>query len=117
MTNQRKCGYEGHYCGSGRVQFISRYRGENDYCVDGRRISVSDDGKVNWHCEDQSPNDVERIRLYELAKYADYILTLHVQLRQQNPDVDIPLQPFSFVACGYCEAALSGPACSQCGGI
>ena len=41
------CGYEGHYCRAGVVRFISRYRGENDYCVGGRRITLREDGSSN----------------------------------------------------------------------
>lgn len=68
---QAQCGYRGigHYCTEGKVQFISRYRLENDYCVDGRRVRVSDAGEVH-HAQ---PGDLERIYAFEWAKYQDYL--------------------------------------------
>jgi hypothetical protein len=66
-----QCGYRGlgHYCTEGKVQFISRYRGENDYCVDGRRVQVSDSGEVG-HAQ---AGDLERIYAFEWAKYQEYL--------------------------------------------
>ena len=60
---------------------------------------MSDDGYVHsGYSVVVSDSDIERIRLFELGKYADYVLNCHVILRQHNPDVSIPLQPFSFPA-------------------
>ena len=59
----------GHYCTNGKVQSISRYRLENDYCVDGRRVSVKDTGEVNR----AQPGDIERIYAFEWAKYQEYL--------------------------------------------
>ena len=67
---QDQCGYKGHYCTEGRVQFISRYRLSNDYCVDGRRVSVSDNGETN-HAQ---AGDLERIYQFEWAKYQEYLI-------------------------------------------
>jgi hypothetical protein len=69
MTNQ--CGYRGlgHYCGEGKVLFISRYRLANDYCVDGRRVNVTDDGEVH----NALPGDLRRIYDFEFAKHQEYL--------------------------------------------
>ena len=93
MTNT--CGYRGldHYCGEGKVLFISRYRLSNDYCVDGRRVSVSDEGEVNHAL----PGDLERIYAFELAKHQEY-------LRWHAENVSwLKNEPFPFVA-GICKA-------------
>jgi hypothetical protein len=83
------CGYD-HYCTRG-VQSISRYHGENDYCVAGRRIHVNDDGRKPRACgEDASPAQVRAILLFELGKYADYI-----EWRATN-NLGAALQPFDF---------------------
>lgn len=88
MTNET-CGYQGHVCSEYRIQFISRYRGENDYCVSGRRVGVSDNGKTRY----AQPGDVDKIRLFELDKYAQYL-----QWRAENHAMfgEMPLQPFTF---------------------
>ena len=51
------CGYEHSYqCREvNGTRFISRYRGENDYCVNGRRIGWNDDG--SWRRE---PTELEK---------------------------------------------------------
>jgi hypothetical protein len=66
-----QCGYRGlgHYCTEGKVQFISRYRSTNDYCVDGRRVSVTDSGEI-YHA---LAGDVERIYHFELVKHEEYL--------------------------------------------
>lgn len=63
------CGYTGHVCGPG-VKFISRYRDENDYCVDGRRIRVCDTGRVSPNA---SAADVDAIFMHELERYGAYL--------------------------------------------
>ena len=65
--NHSTCGYNGHYCSRG-VQFISRYRDANDYCVGGERIRVFDGGTVRYG----NPRHYRKILLFELDKYADY---------------------------------------------
>lgn len=94
MRDQRaNCGYDGHYCGLGRTFFISRYRGVNDYCVDGVRVSVSDDGVANaWG--GVTPQQIERIRLFELEKYGEYCLW-HSALAASDKAI-APLQAFEF---------------------
>ena len=86
-----ECGYGGHVCGN-RVQFISRYRNENDYCVDGRRVSIHDDGTVRR----AEGSDLERIRLFELGKYAEYIRWR--EDAKERYGLHQELAPFSFPA-------------------
>jgi hypothetical protein len=64
-----ECGYQGHVCGLNRVQFISRYRDENDYCVNGTRVSLTDSGEFNG-----TPEQAEAVRLFELHRYAEYLV-------------------------------------------
>ena len=93
MTNQ--CGYRGlgHYCSEGKVQFISRYRLSNDYCIDGRRVTVDDEGRTN-HAQD---GDLQRIYAFELAKHEEY-------LRWHAENVSwLKNEPFEFNA-GICKA-------------
>jgi hypothetical protein len=92
-TQQTHCGYDGHYCGIGRTFFISRYRGINDYCVDGVRVSVSDDGQAHTF-DGVTPEQIERIRLFELGKYAEYC-EWHSKL-DASDKVIAPLQAFQF---------------------
>jgi len=51
------CGYEHSYNSNelDSTRFISRYRGSNDYCVNGRRIGLDDNG--TWHRE---PTEIEK---------------------------------------------------------
>lgn len=86
------CGYQGHVCGD-RVQFISRYRCENDYCVSGRRVSITDDGQVRRALH----GDIERIRLFELDRYAEY-LRWRSDNRRLFEDSGIPIAAFEFPA-------------------
>ena len=84
------CGYD-HFCTRG-VQFISRYRDENDYCVGGERVRVFDNGaeppRANGKCV--STRQVQAILLFELDKYAVY-LAWHVE-----NDLGSGLLPFDF---------------------
>jgi hypothetical protein len=65
------CGYTGHVCDiwTGRVQFISRYRFENDYCVGGKRVSVSDNGTTR----NGTTDDIEKIRQFETEREAGFL--------------------------------------------
>lgn len=85
------CGYTGHVCAvhSRAVQFISRYRDETDYCVGGHRICVLDTGEVRT--VDATPEQLERIALFELEEYADY-LRWHAE--QWHGSAEVPLQAF-----------------------
>jgi hypothetical protein len=89
------CGYHGHVCSVGTVQFISRYRDANDYCVDGRRITVRDDGHApTFGHEAVALELVERIWLWELERYAAY-LRWHCEAIYLK---GIQIQPFHFSA-------------------
>lgn len=66
--NKQTCGYQGHYCSG--VKFISRYHDTNDYCVNGRRVSLTDSG---WFSDASSTEEREAIRLFLLNEYADYL--------------------------------------------
>ena len=88
------CGYQGHICGrNGQVQFISRYRDENDYCVGGQRIAVHDDGTVHSYPA-PTPEHLQAIRLYEIQKYGEYVLW-HAK---QEHGPWLQLQSFDFPA-------------------
>jgi hypothetical protein len=89
MITHETCGYQGHCCSSKDVQFISRYRDQNDYCVGGNRVSVYDSGEVR----NGSAADYKRILLFELARYAEYIAR-HV--RHKEAYGMTALQPFGF---------------------
>lgn len=64
------CGYKGHYCSEGSVQFISRYRFVNDYCVGGKRVSVDDTGHVSANATNE---DLQAILSFERARYSEYL--------------------------------------------
>lgn len=65
------CGYNGsfHFCSKNGVAFISRYHDTNDYCVDGRRVTLRDDGSM----QSEQKDDRNRIRQFEQAKYELYV--------------------------------------------
>jgi hypothetical protein len=80
------CSYGGHTCGR-RVQFISRYRTQQDYCIDGVRFTVFDNGEV-YRYPGVSPEDLQRLSHYLLSEYANYChtfpLRVHVQCTEQE---------------------------------
>jgi len=85
--DRQTCGYKGHVCSyNGEVQFISRYHDQNDYCVEGRRVTIGDDGTTR-HAES---GDVEKIRLFELERYADYLRW------RRTCGFEALMQPFDF---------------------
>jgi len=93
--NNQTCGYQGHFCNRG-VQFISRYREENSYCVAGQRISVHDNGTVHATCAVITEAQLNAIKLYELQKYAEYV-QWHVERNAASkPEWRMGLQPFTF---------------------
>lgn len=94
--NNQTCGYQGHYCSSSDVQFISRYRDENDYCVGGKRVTVYDDGRTRTTCDVVTESDKAAILAFERAKYAEY-LTWHDAQVASSPHWPIKPEPFSFV--------------------
>lgn len=65
------CGYQGHVC-SAKVQFISRYKDHNDYCVRGKRIRLMDGGTLSSTCHEVTEAERQAIQLYLLDAYADY---------------------------------------------
>ena len=70
MEYRTECGYKGHVCSYGNgVQFISRYRGINDYCVGGHRVSLSDTGE--WRSATKQQKDA--VRWFLLDEYCDYL--------------------------------------------
>jgi hypothetical protein len=87
------CGYRGsgHYCAEGNVKFISRYRGENDYCISGRRTTLTDAGQIRQCCREPSKEDLTLLYLFLLDEYAGYL-----QWHAENRDwLTTPLQPFT----------------------
>ena len=88
------CGYQGHICQRGKVQFISRYRDQNDYCVSGDRVRIYDNGEVRYG----TPAQVAAIRQFELEKYAEYC-RWHAEFKARVGGEYLPaLAPFEFNA-------------------
>lgn len=85
------CGYESCPCRG--VHFISRYREETDYCVDGKRVSIGDDGMAVYFST--TLDDLKALDLYHLEQYAKYC-AWHSSKKRENPAVygDMVLQPF-----------------------
>ena len=85
------CGYESCPCRG--VHFISRYREETDYCVNGKRVSVGDDGMALYSSTTLA--DLEALNLFSLEQYAKYC-AWHVEQKTTKPDIygDMVLQPF-----------------------
>ena len=82
------CGYQGHVCGLKPVQFISRYRNANDYCINGKRVVLHDDGTF----ERGTTQDRESVQLFLLAEYSDY-LRWRASMRQKFGEMPA-IQPF-----------------------
>lgn len=96
IRERQQCSYgrDGGHCCVG-VHFISRYRQQTDYCVDGVRVSVNDG--------DPLPKP---IFLYELDQYADY-LRWHQGFYTRFPD-QLPTvhpQPFNYFVKGFSGVA------------
>ena len=73
MTNvYTTCGYQGHICSKSGVQFISRYRDQNDYCVAGQRIAVYDSGLVRSTCHSVTLEEIAALEAHFLAARAEY---------------------------------------------
>lgn len=86
---RQECGYKGHVCGLKPVQFISRYRDQNDYCVNGVRVTLSDNGE--WMRG--TPEEREKVRLFALDSYADYLRSRADFRSRYGVDMDlIPLE-------------------------
>jgi len=86
------CGY--HSCSCRGINFISRYREKNDYCVEGKRVCVTDAGAAVYSSASRS--DLDALGLFLLGQYAKYC-AWHVEHKRNNPAVygDMVLQPFS----------------------
>lgn len=95
----RNCGYQGHVCDTwgGRVQFISRYRDENDYCIGGHRVTLCDDGTLRAY---SGVTEAERVALHNflLNEYADYLRWRTEYFRKVLKAEPAPLEntPFKF---------------------
>jgi hypothetical protein len=78
------------------VAFISRggVKLGSDYCVNGKRCRVEDDGTV--YAYDLTAADVEELTLYFLREYARYC-AWHVEKKHTKPEVygEMVLQPFN----------------------
>lgn len=83
------CGYQGHICGARPVQAISRYRDQNDYCIEGHRVTLYDDGQCTGTQEQR-----RALALFLLDEYAEY-LHWHVAFKAKyDPDAKVfPLSP------------------------
>lgn len=93
MERQR-CGY--HSCICQGVAFISRggVKPDSDYCVNGKRVRVRDDGTV--YAYDLTAADVAELTAYFLREYARYC-AWHVAKKYTQPQVygEMVLQPFN----------------------
>jgi hypothetical protein len=67
--DRQQCGYHGHVCSPNVVRFISRAFNSNDYCVGGKRVSISDDGQTR----NATVLDLHAIYGFELRKYSEYL--------------------------------------------
>lgn len=86
------CGYShpGNPINTDVVRFISRYREETDYCVSGKRVSITDAGGS----QNATVTDITRIWLFELNNYANY-LQLRAPWRAEDKGA-VKIQPFDF---------------------
>jgi len=61
------CGYEPCPCWG--IHFISGYKDESDYCIDGKRVTLRDDGLI-WRA---TKSEALRLQSFLLEDYADYL--------------------------------------------
>ncbi len=73
-----RCGYQP--CSCMGVHFISRGFGENDYCVNGRRVSLNDGSAIVRRATQQ---DAEMLGLFLLEEYANY-LRWRAEMQKRN---------------------------------
>jgi hypothetical protein len=85
--NGKRCGYGS--CSCYGVHFISRYRMANDYCIDGKRVTVTDGEQVVRHANDL---DVKRLENFLLDRYAKY-LVWHCENKARY-DFDCPIATY-----------------------
>lgn len=89
MTHYCTCGYS-HYNSNG-VKFISRYQDENDYCVNGRRVHVHDNGRTN-----ATDSERELIIAHLTAEHNKYVAWHAQQVAKFGGDFPA-LMPFACV--------------------
>ena len=83
------CGYDSCPCKG--VNFISGGLGRTDYCVDGKRITLDDAGRVL--SRSASAGQVEQLGLGLLARYAQYCIWHTGQVQRFGADFPA-LSPF-----------------------
>ncbi len=92
MNYSNTCGYLSfnHHCAKGKVSFISRGFGEDDYCVEGRRVRIHADQTTSATLEER-----RLLWLYFLEKYAEYCIW-HCDMKSKpgNQDYWPALSPF-----------------------
>lgn len=89
MTHYGTCGYQN--CSDRGVQFISRYQDQTDYCVNGTRVRVYDDGHRRHAKYDA---ELDLIYMHELGKYAEYAIW-HAEQRVRFAGDFPELAPFN----------------------
>jgi hypothetical protein len=62
------CGYDPCPCRG--VHFVSRYKQETDYCIDGKRIVVKDGGEIR----SAAPLQLEKLIAYFADERAKYLV-------------------------------------------
>ena len=84
-------------CAIGVIQFISRFRSESSYCVDGHRVTVHDDGAVHASSLDVTDELLQRLMIHFLQAYASYCFW-HVEFtaKHSNANYRPELLPFDF---------------------
>lgn len=104
MSDRETCGYRGaaHYCGHPPVQFISRYRETSDYCVNGVRISIHDNGGMHSTCHEVTDAERRALWIYSLEQYADYC-RWHAEQRAKHGDAWPTLAPFDALGLPICS--------------
>lgn len=90
-THYGRCGYAG--CYDHGTRFISRYRDQNDYCVDGTRVTLYDSGEFHG-----SPAQARAVLLFELSKYTEYIAWNRQQRAKFGEHEWTALKPFDYAA-------------------
>lgn len=84
------CGYES--CSCIGVHFISGYRLQWDYCVDGKRITVDNDSNIITPSANEE--QVRKLELHLLDDYAGYLRWRHDPTRIYRRET--PVCPFSW---------------------
>jgi hypothetical protein len=85
------CGY--HSCPCRGVNFIVGGLGSWEYCVDGKRVRVSDDSRVETVSATEA--QIVKLELYLLDNYAEYLRWRYDPARGWRREV--PISPFGWV--------------------